>query len=79
MVEEDWYEFYEVEADGIHARCIFNYKDAVYKMIVSRGDVVKEESWQASWPDPRFGMDVTDANIANQLAEKLAVEIEEGR
>lgn len=60
---------------GFKACCEYNEESGKFIITVSKDNIIKSKSFNQSF-EPRFGMDVLDANMSLQIAEELAKEIE---
>ena len=65
----------DTDPKGITAKCEFNPDTFMYIVTVFKDEVKKEEEFRCSF-EPRFGMDILDANQSMQIAEKLAIALE---
>lgn len=60
---------------GIKAKCLYDNMTNTYEIVVSYNQIMKSEKFKANYV-PLFGMDILDMNISQQIANKLAEEIE---
>ena len=65
----------DTDDKGITAKCVYEPEKMTYHVTVSKGDLVKTESFGQTFT-PTFGMDVADQQESGAIAEKLAKEIE---
>lgn len=57
--------------DGIEVVLEFDPALAIYYVSAKKGDTLLTDSFEASWPDPKFGPDIMDMTEANQRVEVL--------
>jgi hypothetical protein len=64
-----------VDNKGISAKCLYDNVTDYFEVIVTYKDIIKKEKFKSNYV-PRFGMDILDMSISEQIANKLAEEIE---
>lgn len=57
--------------DGIEVVLEFEPSTAIYYVSAEHAGVKLQDSFPASWPDPRFGPDMLDMEEANSRVEVL--------
>lgn len=66
----------ETDKFGVSAECTFRIDTQTYHLRCFKGDVEKRTSWERLGWEPRFGMDIDDAQHCNALVEGLAAEVD---